>query len=114
MTIGGALSDLNNLLNADDIPYFYKPSIKAVMDVIKLGSVEIPTGSNIKMDLAVFNYLLSADDIPFYYKSSIKAVMDVIKLGSVEIPTSTTTKKGEREMMKEELEKRLHDFIKLC
>lgn len=34
MTIGGALSDLNNLLNADDIPCYYKPSIKAVMDTI--------------------------------------------------------------------------------
>jgi len=36
MTIGGALSDLNNLLNADDIPFYYKPSIKAVMDTIAL------------------------------------------------------------------------------
>ena len=34
MTIGGALSDLNNLLNADNIPVYYKPSIKAVMDTI--------------------------------------------------------------------------------
>lgn len=34
MTIGGALSDLNNLLNADNIPFYYKPSIKAVMDTI--------------------------------------------------------------------------------
>ena len=36
MTIGGALSDLNNLLKADDIPIYYKPSIKAVMDTIAL------------------------------------------------------------------------------
>lgn len=36
MTIGGALSDLNNLLNADDIPCYYKPSIKAVIDTIAL------------------------------------------------------------------------------
>lgn len=36
MTIGGALSELNNLLNADDIPCYYKPSIKAVMDTIAL------------------------------------------------------------------------------
>lgn len=36
MTIGGALSDLNNLLKADDIPSYYKPSIKAVMDTIAL------------------------------------------------------------------------------
>lgn len=36
MTIGGALSDLNNLLNADDMPCYYKPSIKAVIDTIAL------------------------------------------------------------------------------
>lgn len=36
MTIGGALSDLDNLLKADDIPCYYKPSIKAVMDTIAL------------------------------------------------------------------------------
>ena len=34
MTIGGALSELNNLLKADDIPFYYKPAIKAVMDTI--------------------------------------------------------------------------------
>lgn len=53
MTIGGALSDLNNLLNADDIPFYYKPAIKAVMNTIALGSFEIPTGSITKNDLAV-------------------------------------------------------------
>ena len=42
MTIGGALSDLNNLLKADDIPVYYKPSIKAVMDTIALSSSENP------------------------------------------------------------------------
>jgi hypothetical protein len=36
MTTGGALSELNNLLNADDIPCYYKPSIKAVMDTLAL------------------------------------------------------------------------------
>lgn len=36
MTIGGALSELDNLLKADDIPFYYKPSIKAVMDTIAL------------------------------------------------------------------------------
>ena len=90
MTIGGALSVLNDLLNADDIPFFYKPSIKAVMDVVASGSLEIPTDSNIKMDLAVFKHLLSADDIPFYYKPSIKAVMDTIILSGSEIPISLT------------------------
>ena len=42
MTIGGALSELNNLLKADDIPVYYKPSIKAVMDTITLSSSEKP------------------------------------------------------------------------
>ena len=36
MTIGGALSELNNLLKANDIPFYYKPSIKAVIDTIEL------------------------------------------------------------------------------
>ena len=35
MTIGGALSDLNNLLKADDIPFYYKPSIKKVIETIE-------------------------------------------------------------------------------
>jgi len=42
MTIGGALSELNNLLKADDIPVYYKPSIKAVIDTIALSSSEKP------------------------------------------------------------------------
>jgi len=42
MTIGGALSELNNLLKADDIPVYYKPSIKAVMDTIALSGSEKP------------------------------------------------------------------------
>jgi hypothetical protein len=42
MTIGGALSELNNLLKADDIPVYYKPSIKAVMDTIALSNAEKP------------------------------------------------------------------------
>jgi len=52
MTIGGALSDLNDLFNADDIPFYYKPAIKAVMDTIALDSFEIPTGSTTKNNLA--------------------------------------------------------------
>lgn len=38
---------------ADDIPFYYKPAIKAVMNTIALGSFEIPTGSITKNDLAV-------------------------------------------------------------
>jgi len=40
MTIGGALSELNNLLKADNIPIYYKPSIKAIMDTIVLSNSE--------------------------------------------------------------------------
>lgn len=35
MTIDGAISDLNNLLKADDIPIYYKPSIKKVIETIE-------------------------------------------------------------------------------
>jgi hypothetical protein len=40
MTIGGALSALNDLLNADDIPFYYKPAIKAVRDTIQCEKCE--------------------------------------------------------------------------
>lgn len=53
MTIRGALSDLDNLLKADDIPFYYKPSIKAVMDTIALSSSEKPNNSTNKNDLGV-------------------------------------------------------------
>lgn len=36
MTILGVLNELNNLLKADDIPIYYKPSIKTIMDNVKL------------------------------------------------------------------------------
>lgn len=36
MTILEVLNELNNLLKADDIPIYYKPSIKAIMDNVKL------------------------------------------------------------------------------
>ena len=42
MTKGGALSELNNLLKADDIPFYYKPSIKAIMDTIALDLEQEP------------------------------------------------------------------------
>ena len=40
MTIGGALSALNDLLNAEDIPFYYKPAIKAVRDTIQCEKCE--------------------------------------------------------------------------
>ena len=36
MTIKGALNDLNKLIEADDIPFYYKPMIKSIMDTIML------------------------------------------------------------------------------
>ena len=52
MTINGALSDLNNLLKADDIPIYYKSSIKAVMDTIALSKPQEPkTGHWIKSNI---------------------------------------------------------------
>lgn len=40
MTIVGALSTLNDLLNADDIPVYYKSAIKAVRDTIQCEKCE--------------------------------------------------------------------------
>lgn len=36
MTIQGALADLNNLLNADDVPFYYEGSIKKVIETIEM------------------------------------------------------------------------------
>lgn len=36
MTIKGALNDLNKLIEADDIPFYYKPMIKSIIDTIML------------------------------------------------------------------------------
>ena len=44
MTIGGALSELNNLLKADDIPFYYKPSIKKVIETIEQDAIELRIG----------------------------------------------------------------------
>ena len=40
MTIKGAISELNNLLKADDIPFYYKPSIKKVIETIEQDAIE--------------------------------------------------------------------------
>lgn len=34
MTIQGAISELQNLLGADDIPFYYKPAIEKVIETI--------------------------------------------------------------------------------
>lgn len=67
MTIGGALSELNNLLKADDIPFYYKPSIKAVMDTIALSNLEkpnkwIPVSESPK---ELGTYLIQTDGEPY-------------------------------------------------
>ena len=58
MTIGGAVSELDNLLKADDIPFYYKPSIKAVMDTIALSSSEEPNKSEIPISSNVLSSAL--------------------------------------------------------
>ena len=44
MTIGGAVSDLYNLLEADNIPFYYKPTIKKVIETIEQDAIEQRTG----------------------------------------------------------------------
>lgn len=39
MTIGGAIAELQNLINADDVPFYYKGGIKKVIETI---SMELP------------------------------------------------------------------------
>ena len=39
MTIGGAISELINLLKADDIPIYYKPSIKKVIETLEQDAI---------------------------------------------------------------------------
>ena len=41
MTLGGAIADLRNLMNADDIPFYYKPSIKKVIETIEMDAKPI-------------------------------------------------------------------------
>lgn len=88
MTIRGALSDLDNLLKADDIPFYYKPSIKAVMDTIALSSSEKPNNSTTKNDLGVECIsrdsaikALDYDIDSFEFKSGVSKYMnDIAKL----------------------------------
>ncbi len=44
MTLGGAIADLKNLMNADDIPFYYKPSIKKVIETIEMDAKPIVKG----------------------------------------------------------------------
>lgn len=70
---------MNNLLKADDIPIYYKPSIKSVMDTIRLSSSEKPTSAVIKNDLAVEKIIDEVEkefekvDIPIMDKLTIFA-----------------------------------------
>ena len=36
MTIQGAIAELNNLLKADDVPFYYEGSIKKVIETIEM------------------------------------------------------------------------------
>ena len=36
MTIGGAIAELQNLIDADDVPFYYKSGIKKVIETIQM------------------------------------------------------------------------------
>ena len=84
MTIGGAISDLNNLLKADDIPIYYKPSIKKVIETIE----QEPCEDAVSRDNALacltgnFDADITVEELISVYMKRIK------KLPSVQ-PTST-------------------------
>lgn len=44
MTIKGAIEELQNLMNQDDIPFYYKGSIKKVIETIQMDCRENITG----------------------------------------------------------------------
>ena len=39
MTIQGAIAELQNLLNADDVPFYYKGGIQKVIETIQMEMV---------------------------------------------------------------------------
>ena len=39
MTIGGAIAELQNLINADDVPFYYKGGIQKVIETIQMEMV---------------------------------------------------------------------------
>lgn len=75
MTIQGALSDLNNLLEADDIPFYYKPSIKKIIETIeqepKLEKIE-----QIVSDYGLTNVNLLSDDLTDFEKDILREVLE--------------------------------------
>jgi len=44
MTVKGAIAELQNLMNQDDIPFYYKGSIKKVIETIQMDCRENITG----------------------------------------------------------------------
>ena len=44
MTLQGTIEELNNLINAKDIPIFYKPSLEHIKETIELELKEQKTG----------------------------------------------------------------------
>ena len=61
MTIQGAIAELQNLLGADDIPLYYKPTIEKVMETVvdELPSADRPSDEE---DQLKFYYVESIDD----------------------------------------------------
>ena len=43
MTIGGAIAELQNLLNADDVPFYYKGGIEKVIETIRMETADRKT-----------------------------------------------------------------------
>jgi len=46
MTIQGAIAELNNLIKADDIPVYYKPSLEKIKETIELEFAELKGEKN--------------------------------------------------------------------
>ena len=47
MTIQGAIAELQNLLNADDVPFYYKGGIQKVIETIQMEMVAEQTEPSI-------------------------------------------------------------------
>ena len=50
MTIGGAIAELQNLIDAEDVPFYYKGGIKKVIETIQMEMADRktePSGYNL-------------------------------------------------------------------
>ena len=48
MTLQGAISELNNLYKAEDIPFYYKPMIKKIIETVELSEVKTEINAKAK------------------------------------------------------------------